>query len=124
MFWIVIRPSSDSFSRANFPSPGGRAGGDLAHETRVAQISAHEHVVGDRQRRRHGERLVDGLDAGFARVDRRVEVTSLALEVDLARIGDTAPDSDLIRVDLPAPLSPITARISPGIGRSRNGRAR
>jgi len=29
--------------------------------------------------------------------------------------GDTAPDSALIMVDLPAPLSPITARISPGI---------
>jgi len=28
--------------------------------------------------------------------------------------GVTAPDSALIRVDLPAPLSPITARISPG----------
>ena len=28
--------------------------------------------------------------------------------------GTTAPDSALIRLDLPAPLSPITARISPG----------
>ena len=28
--------------------------------------------------------------------------------------GTTAPETALIRVDLPAPLSPITARISPG----------
>ena len=28
--------------------------------------------------------------------------------------GTTAPDSALIMLDLPAPLSPITARISPG----------
>jgi hypothetical protein len=29
--------------------------------------------------------------------------------------GTTAPDSALISVDFPAPLSPITAQISPGI---------
>ena len=29
--------------------------------------------------------------------------------------GTTAPDSALIRVDLPAPLSPMTARTSPGM---------
>jgi hypothetical protein len=64
MFWIVISPSSVSLSRAKAPSPAVELAQQLAHEAGFAQLAAHEHVVGDRQRRRHGEGLVDGLDAG------------------------------------------------------------
>ena len=40
------------------------------------------------------------------------EVT-VAVEPDLSGVRHEAPESTLISVDLPAPLSPITARISP-----------
>ncbi len=39
----------------------------------------------------------------------------LALEHDLALVGGHRPRDRLDQLDLPAPLSPITARISPGI---------
>src|SRR5262249_9541844 len=39
-------------------------------------------------RRRDGEVLVDGLDAGAARVDGALEVHRLAVEQDLALVGD------------------------------------
>jgi len=42
-----------------------------------------------------------------------VEVDRLPVEQDLARVGMMAPESALMRVDFPAPLSPMTARISP-----------
>ena len=76
---------------------------------------AEEHVVGDRQRRRQSQRLIHGLDARFAR--RRsasVKWTTSPPSRISPESGMTAPQSALISVDLPAPLSPMTARISPG----------
>ena len=57
-----------------------------AARVRQADLSAEEHVVGDRQRRRQGEILIDGLDAGFARIERRLEIDGLAGEHDLAGV--------------------------------------
>ncbi len=70
-----------------FPSPAGRACGTIAPSTPgFADLAAEEHVVGDRQRRRKREVLIDGLDAGVARLHRRLEVDLLALQRDLALI--------------------------------------
>ncbi len=52
----------------------GRAGGRRRRRSGLPPFAAEEEVVGDRQRRRQGEVLVDGLDAGVARLDRRAEV--------------------------------------------------
>ena len=88
----------------------------LPSEARLPPLAAEEHVVGDGQRRRQREVLVDGLDAGGARLDRRAEVHGLAVDAAPRRAsGMTAPQSALMSVDLPAPLSPMTPRISPGI---------
>ena len=82
----------------------------LPIDARLPQLAAEEHVVGDRQRRRQREVLVDGLDAGIARVDRRAEMHRPALRAGSRPLsGMTAPQSALISVDLPAPLSPMTA---------------
>ena len=76
MFWMVIRPSSESLCAGALLH--GRA---VEHaepaapsRPRLADLAAEEHVVGDRQRRRQREVLVDRLDAGLARLHRRVEV--------------------------------------------------
>src|SRR5271165_24029 len=63
----------------------------LTHDTGHARLSAEEHVVGDRQRRRQRQRLVDGLDARLARGDRRGEMDDLAAEADLAGVRDHRP---------------------------------
>jgi hypothetical protein len=64
---------------------------DRAEHARFADLAAEEHVVGDRQRRRQRQVLVDGLDAGVARLHRRAELHLLAFEADLAFIrGDRA----------------------------------
>ncbi len=52
-----------------------------------ADLAAEEHVVGDRQRRRQRQVLVDGLDAGVARLHRRTELHRLAFELDFALVG-------------------------------------
>jgi hypothetical protein len=90
-----------------------RACAARAEEARAAELAAEEQVLGDGHGRRHGQVLVHRLDAGAARVDRAAEVHGCAVEQDLAVVGHVAPDSALISDDLPAPLSPITARISP-----------
>jgi len=51
------------------------------------------------------------LDAGVARVENDTGEPSRNTSPSS---GTTAPDRALISDDLPAPLSPITARISPG----------
>ncbi|MNL16005.1 hypothetical protein D3C87_1370260 [compost metagenome] len=58
-----------------------------AHEPGLADFAAHEHVVGNRERRRHGEGLVDRFDPGMAGIDGRGEMHLLPLEKDLAAIG-------------------------------------
>jgi hypothetical protein len=85
----------------------------VAQETGAAQLAAQEQVLGDRHRRRHRQVLVDRLDAGAARVHRAPEMDRLAVQQDLAGVGDRGARQALDQEDLPAPLSPITARISP-----------
>ena len=48
-------------------------------------FASEEHVVGDRQRRRQREVLIDGFDARLARVDRRAEVNDLARRAGFRR---------------------------------------
>ena len=62
----------------------------VAEEAGPAQLAAEEQVLGDGHRRRDGQVLVDRLDAGAARVDRAPEVDRLAVEQDLALVGDGA----------------------------------
>ena len=85
-----------------------------AKHAAAANLAAEEEVGGDVQRGRDGEVLVDGLDAGAARVEGRAGSAPLAVQQDLALVWLVAPDSALISDDLPAPLSPITASTSPG----------
>ena len=81
MFWMVIRPSSVSLSRARFSIAGRSSMRNQSPEkARFADLAAEEHVVGDRQRRRQRQVLVDGLDAGIARLHRRLEVDRLAFQ--------------------------------------------
>ena len=86
-----------------------------AEEARLPPLAAEKHVVGDRQAPATGR--------GSGRRSRcrprappcgDAEMDHVAVQPDLALVGTTAPDRALISVDLPAPLSPITARISPG----------
>jgi hypothetical protein len=114
MFWIVIRPSSVLVARPLFHRWSVEHAEPLAHDARLPQFAAQEHVVGDRQSRRQRQLLVDAFDPGFARLDRRLEKHRLAVQRNLAFVGDDGPEIALISEDLPAPLSPMTARISPG----------
>ena len=59
-----------------------------AEDAGLAFLAAEEQVVGDVQARRHGQRLVHGLDARLAGVHRALEVHDLAVEQDLARVRD------------------------------------
>ena len=85
----------------------------VADDARLPHLAAEEHVVGDRQRRRERKVLVHGLDAGIA-APRSASGSAPAGRRAGSRplSGMTAPQSALISVDLPAPLSPMTPRIS------------
>jgi hypothetical protein len=85
----------------------------LPSKAGAAQLAAQEQVLGDGHRRGHRQVLVAALDAGLAGVHRALEVHRPAVEQDLAFVGDGGARQALIRLDLPAPLSPMTARISP-----------
>src|SRR5215207_1881895 len=61
---------------------------DRAHDAGRPRLAAEIQVVGDVQRRRHRQRLIDGLDAVSASVDRRAHVDRLPVEADLALVGD------------------------------------
>src|ERR1700722_2594521 len=60
----------------------------LSHDAGRARLPAQEHIVRDRQRRRKSQRLVDGLDARFARRDRRGEVNEFSTQPNLAGVGN------------------------------------
>ena len=77
------------------------------------KLATHEHVVGDRERRRDGEVLVRPSRSRRAGLHRRAEADHLPSSRTSPSSGTMAPDTALTIVDLPAPLSPITARISP-----------
>src|SRR4051794_38262520 len=63
----------------------------LAEQARRPRLAAEEQVVGDVERGRDGERLVDGLNPVRPRVDRRAHLDRLAVEADLALVGDHRP---------------------------------
>jgi hypothetical protein len=74
---------------------------------------------------RHGQRLVDGLDAGMARIERRVEPHLLALEADLAFIRVDAPETRLDQRRLAGAVVADDGKdFTRGGGRSRNCRSR
>src|SRR5262249_34741751 len=60
----------------------------LAERSSAPHFAAEEQVLRDRHRRCDREVLIDGLDAGAARVHRVLEVDLLAIEPDLALVGD------------------------------------
>mmetsp|Transcript_7225 Transcript_7225/g.11991 ORF Transcript_7225/g.11991 Transcript_7225/m.11991 type:complete len:207 (+) Transcript_7225:105-725(+) len=64
---------------------------DLAAKARFADLTPHEHVVGDRQGRRHGQRLIDRFDPMFAGVDGRGEIHPLPVQIDFALVRDHGP---------------------------------
>ena len=115
MFWIVIRPRSFSFSRAmrrisgwssrrrTLPArPGLRSSRPM---NRFSTIDS----AGDRARFWYtvsipAARASSGEEKLTGRPASSIRPSSIRI----------APDSALIRLDFPAPLSPITARISPG----------
>ena len=80
----------------------------------AARLAAEEEIAGDVDRVAEREVLIDHLDARGPRICRRRERHRLAVDLDSAGIGNTAPDSTLLNVDLPAPLSPTSPRTSPG----------
>jgi hypothetical protein len=54
----------------------------------AAHLAAQEQVLGDGHGRGHGQVLVAAFDAGFAGVHRALEVHGLAVQQDLAFVGD------------------------------------
>src|SRR3984957_16815996 len=60
----------------------------LSHDPWRPRLAAEEHVVGDRQRRRESQSLIHGLDARFARGDRRGEVNDFSTKPNLAGVGN------------------------------------
>ncbi len=114
MFWMVIRPSSLSFSRAIRCMRVRSSRRKYLPSKPGLRISRPRNMLSAIDKcRRQREVLVHRLDAGVARLHRRPEMNRLAVEQYLAAVGDDrAAESALISVDLPAPLSPMTARIS------------
>ena len=76
---------------------------------------AERQVLGDRQGGDEAQLLRNGGDAGGDRVVRTVEMARPAFDRDLARSGRCTPPRMRTSVDLPAPFSPTSAWISPGI---------
>ena len=62
-----------------------------AERARAGAVPGRGTGCGDVQRRGDGQGLVDGLDAGAAGVLRGLEVHRLAVQEDLAGVGDQAP---------------------------------
>ena len=77
-------------------------------------LAAEVHVLDDVEVVAEREILVDDLDPELGRVLRPVDVDSLAVEDTSPLSGEWMPATHLIRVDLPAPLSPTRAITSPG----------
>ena len=79
------------------------------------RLDAEEEVPADAHERDHRQVLVDGGDPGLERVARRAEVDLLAIHEHLPASGRWTPDSVLMSVDLPAPLSPRRHSTSPAL---------
>src|ERR1700722_16767460 len=59
---------------------------ELSPQSGLAQLAAEEEIVGNAERRRQGEILVDRLDAGGSRILRGAEMHDLAVQADLALV--------------------------------------
>ena len=68
---------------------------DLSERTATAQLASEEEIRGDVERRRDGQILVDRLDAGAPRIERRAEVHELAVEADLPLVRLVGPRQHL-----------------------------
>src|SRR4051794_23477877 len=77
---------------------------DRAQRALALDLPAEEEVGGDVERRGHREVLVDGLDAGLLGVVRALEVHGLAVEQDLAGVGDDVTGEDLDQAGLAGPV--------------------
>jgi hypothetical protein len=70
----------------------------------AARLAAEEEVLGDGHRRGDGEVLVDGLDAGAARVERPAEAHRAPAEVDVAGVGGEGAREGADERGLPRPV--------------------
>ncbi len=82
------------------PKFGELLAGDLLHGAAIEQpknaaenaggahFTPEKDIVGDRQRRRHRKVLIDRLDPGLTRGDRRTEMDDLSRQPDFAGIGN------------------------------------
>ena len=78
-------------------------------------FASQEDVFRDVQRIDQAQSLVQAADTRRVGIAGRIELDSLAFELDVSLIGRLCPgEGPLPSVDLPAPLSPTSARISPG----------
>ncbi len=81
-------------------------------------LAAQQDVLGHRQIRAEVDLLVHRADTGVLRLPRAGEPAVGAVDGDACRPSiSCTPVSALIRVDFPAPFSPISAWISPGSSR-------
>ena len=101
MFWMVAMPSSVmcrlASARMCLRSSMRK---HRAERARLALLAAEEQVVGDVEAGCDRERLVDGLDAGVARLHRVLEVHGLAVEQDLALVRHERAGQALISARL------------------------
>ena len=75
---------------------------------RLVRGAGQPHVLADRQVRHQGGILIDGDDAGLARLRRGAERLALALDEDLPAVAGNTPVMIFTSVLLPAPLAPIS----------------
>ena len=89
MSWMVSSPSLLSSAARVVAHPlEVQHPEDRPADARPASFAAQEQVGGDIQGRAHGQGLVDRLDAGGLGVVGRLELDRLAIQQDLALIGD------------------------------------
>ena len=104
--------------RTERPSRVSRAAASMASSSsspRLVHLAAEEHVVDDVEVVAQREVLVDDLDAEGVRVLGAVDVTGWPSKVYSPSSKAWMPAMPLIRVLLPAPLSPTSAVTSPGV---------
>ena len=61
---------------------------DRSGNAAAFELAAEEQILGDRHRGGDSEILVNGLDAGAASIDRALEVNRVAIEANLALVGN------------------------------------
>src|SRR5271157_1567267 len=61
---------------------------EAANDPSRSNLASEEHIIGDRQRRRQRQVLVDSLDTRLARFNRRPKVHDIARKADFAGVGN------------------------------------